>query len=139
MRIVVRVLVCLGATFLLPRVAHAATYDVCASGCDFTTIGAAISSASSVNGDTIQVLAGTYTESVVVSKNLTIEGAGASSTIVQAGTGYVGAPSTPSVFRIAAGVTATIRNLTARHGLNPQYGGGVDNSGTLTLEGMIIE
>ncbi len=138
MRSVVRVSICLGALVALPRAAHAATYRVCPSGCTYTTINAAVSNASTVNGDTISVHAGTFTESVNVTKNLTIIGAGASATIVQANTTY-GSGTGGSVFKIGVGVTATIKNLTARHGANPTYGGGVDNQGTGTLDGLIIE
>ncbi|HTW63376.1 MAG TPA: right-handed parallel beta-helix repeat-containing protein [Bryobacteraceae bacterium] len=52
-----------------------------ASGCQ-TTIGAAVAAASS--GDTIQVAAGTYKESVTVSKTLALIGAGSASTIIDA-------------------------------------------------------
>jgi len=47
-----------------------ATYTVCGSGCDFTSIQAAVDAAS--NGDTINVGAGTYNENMVVLKSLNI-------------------------------------------------------------------
>ena len=49
---------------------------VCASGCDFATIQAAVNTASA--GDTIQVQAGTYKENVTLQErqNLTLQGAG---------------------------------------------------------------
>jgi hypothetical protein len=46
---------------------------VCASGCEFPSIGAAI--AGSSGGDEIEVMPGTYTEQVVVNKPLSISGA----------------------------------------------------------------
>lgn len=46
------------------------------------TIQAAVSAAS--GGDTVNVLAGTYTEQVTINKNLTLSGAGAASTTIQA-------------------------------------------------------
>lgn len=68
--------------------------DVAAGGSDgeagpgegsrFTTIQDAINSAS--NGDVISIPAGTYTESVLVNKEVTLEGAGASSTTITAAT-----------------------------------------------------
>ncbi|MCC6261345.1 MAG: right-handed parallel beta-helix repeat-containing protein [Anaerolineales bacterium] len=60
--------------FLPSSSALAATYTVCASGCDFTTIQAAIAASSS--GDTIQVGVGTYNENIVIDKNnITLIGA----------------------------------------------------------------
>jgi parallel beta-helix repeat protein len=49
---------------------------------DFPTIQAAIDAAS--EGDTINVLAGTYTEQIIITKGLTITGSGAKSTIIKA-------------------------------------------------------
>ena len=50
------------------------THTVCASGCDYTTIQAAINDA--CPGDTILVQSGTYSERVVVNKTLTLQGVG---------------------------------------------------------------
>ncbi len=75
----------IGAVTLLaaaPSPASAAVVTVCASGCNYTTIQAAVNAASP--GDTITVAAGTYTEQVVITKNLTLTGAGSSTTIIQA-------------------------------------------------------
>lgn len=58
----------------------AATITVCPSGCDYTSIQAAVNAASS--GNTISIGAGTYDEQVVVNKGLTLVGAGAT-TIIQ--------------------------------------------------------
>ncbi len=77
------IIVASGLTVVAPlSSASAAGLDVCASGCGYTTIQAAITAASS--GDTISVAAGTYTEQLVIDKNLTLIGAGASTTIIQA-------------------------------------------------------
>ncbi len=110
--------------------ARAATITVCASGCDYTTIKAAVAAASS--GDTITVAAGTYTEAgITVDKDLTITGAGASTTIVQAAA--TPGAATDRVFYINTGVTAVIEGLTLRYGKASAYGGGINNQGALTL------
>lgn len=49
---------------------NAATKTVCSSGCDYTTIQAAVTGATA--GDTITVAAGTYNETVTVGKSVTI-------------------------------------------------------------------
>lgn len=52
--------------------AFAATSTVCASGCDYTTIQGAVNAAAA--GDTIEIGAGTYNESVTIDKSLTLKG-----------------------------------------------------------------
>ncbi len=75
----------IGAVVLLaaaPSPASAATVTVCASGCTYTAIQPAVTAA--LSGDTVSVAAGTYTEQVVIDKNLTLTGAGSGTTIIQA-------------------------------------------------------
>jgi pectin methylesterase-like acyl-CoA thioesterase len=65
----------------------ATTWTVCASGCNYTSIKAAIAAATTRNGDTVAIAAGTYTEAgIAVNKSLTFQGEHAASTIVQAAT-----------------------------------------------------
>jgi hypothetical protein len=64
--------------------AHAATWTVCSGGCDFTSIQAAVDAAE--GGDTIELGAETFFETVVLTKSLTFRGAGTAATIVD-GTG----------------------------------------------------
>jgi hypothetical protein len=117
--------------------AHASDATVCASGCSATTIAGALAVANA--GDTITVLDAVHTEAgITVSKDVTIEGLGASATSVEAAASADSA--TDRVFTIANGVTATIQDLTIANGHAPTAtlpdsdGGGVLNRGTLTLQ-----
>ncbi|MGZ5370368.1 hypothetical protein [Aeromicrobium sp.] len=78
------ILVC-GGVFVSGAPAHAADLDVCASGCTYTTIQAAVTAADP--NDSINVQAGTYNETtpILIAKPLTIKGAGVGSTIVDGG------------------------------------------------------
>src|SRR4051794_14213640 len=70
----------------------ASTHSVCASGCDFTTIQAAIDNGTTANGDTILVKDGTYDEDVTVSKAVTVTSEnGAATTTVSGPIGGSGA------------------------------------------------
>jgi predicted outer membrane repeat protein len=88
------------------------------------TIGHAISLAAS--GDTIQIAAATYQENLSIPFNLTLNGAKAATTIID-GT------NSASVFTVGAGIGLALSNLTIKRGLSYTGGGGVDNSGTLTV------
>jgi hypothetical protein len=110
----------------------ATTWTVCASGCDYASIKSAIAASTTLDGDTLAIAAGTYTEpGILVDKSLTLQGASAATTIVQAAEAPDTAPD--RVFTIPSGVTVTIQNLTIRHGRTRDSGGGVSNAGTLTL------
>lgn len=113
----------------------ATVHTVCATGCDFSSIQAAINAA--VPGDTINLSGETFTEPFTLDRNLTIEGAGAQATILQAAT----APGIANsrVVTITAGVTATITGVTIRYGnisggYPEGYGSGIFNLGALTLD-----
>jgi parallel beta-helix repeat protein len=69
-----------GVLLASPASAATTTVSVCSVGCDFTTISSAVSAASA--GDTIDVQGGTYTESVAVSKPLTIRATTPGTTVV---------------------------------------------------------
>jgi hypothetical protein len=113
---------------------------VCASGCDFASIQEAIEAESTRAGSIIGVVDPVHTEaSIVVSKNVVIQGQGAEVTIVQAhpdpGAG------TQRVFEIPLEVSATIRDMTIQNGnptTSPLTGGGILNYGTLMLERTVV-
>ena len=72
----------LGILILVPTPSvWAASRTVCATGCDHTTIGAAISNAAP--DDDIYIGPGTYTENITVNKNLKLIGVGANLVILQ--------------------------------------------------------
>jgi len=90
------------------------------------TIGHAISLAASA--DTIQIAAATYQENLSIPFNLTLNGANKATTIVD-GT------NSANVFTVGAGISLTLSNLTIKNGVGYSGGGGVNNSGTLTVNG----
>jgi hypothetical protein len=112
----------------------ATTWTVCASGCDYTSIKAAIAAPTTLDGDTLAIAPGTYTEAgIVVNKSLTLQGESAATTLVQAAATKGSA--SDRVFVIPSGVTVTLQELTIRYGHATSYwgGGGLQNQGTLTL------
>ena len=122
-----------------PIVNAQTTHTVCASGCDFTTIQAAINDAGTVNGDIIRILDAVHTESGInVTKDLTIEGLGASSTIVQAHATQGSA--TDRVFNdIVGSNSVTFSDMTIRHGNVTGRGGGIYNyDDTIVISDCII-
>jgi hypothetical protein len=122
------------------RVAASTTWTVCASGCDYSSIKAAIAVSTTLDGDTLAIAAGTYIEAgITVDKSLTLQGERAASTIVQAAAARGTAPD--RVFAIPSGLTATLQGLTIQYGHVTgyyRYGGGLINEGTLTLKDSII-
>jgi len=102
---------------------QAATLTVCASGCDHTTITAAIAAATA--GDIIDIQDATHTEAgITVDKDLTIQGQGQTTTTVQAAATQAAA--TDRVFTVNAGLVVTFQNFTIQNGnLASGSGGGV--------------
>ncbi|MCP4543245.1 MAG: SUMF1/EgtB/PvdO family nonheme iron enzyme [Chloroflexi bacterium] len=118
-----------------------ATDTVCVSGCDFTTIQAAIDDAGTKVGAIIEIVDPVHTEAgIVVNKDVTIRGLGAADTIVQAH------DQTPDetlerVFFIEEGTAVLLERVTIRHGRpsrREECGGGIVNHGTLTLKNSVV-
>jgi hypothetical protein len=119
-------------TFSLAPVpaAQAATLTVCPTGCDYASIQAAIDAAA--NDDTISIGPGTYLENITVGKDLTILGAGADSTIVD------GSQDSNPPLVITFATHADVSGIAIMHGFGDP-GGGVRNSGTLTITDSIVK
>ena len=90
--------------------------------------------------DTITLSGGTVTldvgSSITISSDLTLTGAGAGTTIIQAA-------ATPDVadfpvIKILGGSTVAVSGVTIRHGVTAQFGGGISNSGILTLSDSVV-
>jgi hypothetical protein len=92
------------------------------------TIGHAHFLASS--GDSIKVAAATYKENLTITINLGILGSGASTTIIDGG-------ANGRVLTISNGLHVTLSKLTIRNG-KASSGGGISNSGTLTLTNSTV-
>jgi hypothetical protein len=94
------------------------------------TIGHAISLASS--GDSVIVAAATYTENLTIGLSLGLIGSGASATIIDGG----GVNRVITVSNATALVT--LSGVTIRNGTTLVYGGGIFNSGLLTINNCTV-
>ncbi len=106
----------------------AITITVCPSGCDHTTIQAAVDAAAA-SGDVIDIQSGTFTEADIdiSMKDLTIQGQGQSNTIIQAAATQVAA--TDEVFHIIHSSVAFL-DLTIQNGnADPNAGLSTENNG----------
>ena len=123
------------------------TLTVCTADCEFDTIQAAIDDSGTIAGSTIEIHEAVLTEAgITVNKDVTIQGQGAESTIVQAHADVE--ESTDRVFVVAEGTTVVMSDLTIQHGNTRQGGdswggdengaGGILNYGHLTLENCVV-
>ena len=136
---------CLLALVLSTQVAFAQDVTVCPpgseAGCDsYSKIQEAIDKA--LPNSVITIPAGVRTEEGIdiIDKDLTIRGAGAGNTIVQAATSRCGVQD--RVFTISAS-RVKLQDLTIQNGCiaypaQPGAGGGIWNSGSLTLQRVIV-
>jgi len=117
------------------------TVTVCADGCDFTTIQAAIDDLGTLVGDVIYVTDAIHTEAgVVVNKDVMLRGRSADQTTVQAH--ERAGKARDRVFFIPKGVSVTIEEMTIRHGYpreDIRSGGAIENRGTLTVSRCVIQ
>jgi hypothetical protein len=105
-----------------------------AGGADYTTIGAAVADSGCT---TINVAAGVYSENITIDRDLTLQGAGADTTIID-GNGEV---THRRVISITTSRNVSIADVTIQHGyaVSPYHGGGgISNKGVLTLTGVIL-
>ena len=101
--------------------------DVCADGCRYTSVQAAINAAAA--GSIVRICPGTY-GAAVIDRNITLVSAGSGEVILD------GNASEPTV-TVQAGVTAALAFLTITNG-RASYGAGVRNAGTLNLQTCLV-
>lgn len=127
---------------LMPAVqaAPSGAITVCATGCDFGAIQAAIDAASTLDGAVIEIRDPIRTEGgITVHKDVVIRGLGVDSTTVQAHEAADEAPD--RVFLVEEGVSAVLESMTIRHGrpsVREDHGGGIMNQGRLTVRDCIV-
>ncbi len=115
---------------LRPLPTQAGTYDVCFSGCYYINIQDAI--ADVADGATITLAPETFQENLVVTRTVTLVGAGKNSTILD-GSGSVSFE--PAVSNVG---TLTLTNLTLTGGNSESGGGGLLNDGTAFLQNVAV-
>lgn len=116
------------------------TISVCKSGCDYSSVQAAINNPSTMPGDVIRIMDEVHTEyGIQISKSVTIQGISEERSIIQAH--EQAAEASDRVFLVAEGVQVTIRDLIIQKGYpreTPYTGGGILNFGDLTVENCLI-
>lgn len=134
-----KLILLLAATSLAITTNAQTTHTVCNSGCDFTTISAAVSAAA--GGDIIEIRDYTHTElGVVIDKDLEVRGLGRDTCVLQAD--LTPATAADGIFTVNPGVNFTILDITLQHGNRPPgNGGGAVNflgAGSLTCENVFF-
>ena len=103
------------------------TCDVCASGCTYSSVQAAIDAAGI--GATIHLCAGTFTGNITIGKNLSLIGTGSGP---GGGNTILSGSQNGTVVTVNQGATVTLQGMRITNGDNIN-GGGISNAGTLTL------
>lgn len=129
LRLSIAILVYILMTLVMISVSQAAEITVCPTGCNYTSIQAALNAAS--DGDIIIIGPGVYTQGIIgTGKRLTLQGAGANSTIIN------GTSTFNTVTILSSGVV-TITDVTIQNGRNA-FGGGIMNEGYLVLVNAVV-
>ena len=115
--------------------------DCLSPGTPCATINGAITKASA--GDTIYIATGTYTgtgdEVVLLDKDVTLSGGWDGTFTTQSGTSTIHGEETRRGITVDTGVTAVVDRFTVQHGYTDDgNGGGIHNSGILTVTNSII-
>ncbi len=109
----------------------AMTVDVCpGGGCTYSTIQEA--AAAVPDGSIINLLAGIYTENLVITKSLTLQGQGPGVTVIDGG-------GRDTVIWIDDVVAVTIKDVTIQNGRSPDGGGIFNPDGTITVTNSVIQ
>lgn len=109
-RYLISVLLALGVGMLPPAQAQALPFDICASGCRFSTIQAAINA--SPTGTTLRVAPGVYREAISLKAGVSLIGAGIEETILQGD----GNQTVVAAIGAAIGRSTTLQNMTITGG-----------------------
>ncbi len=118
------------AALLAPSTAvGAATITVCTSGCDYSSIQAAINAAAP--GDTISLAGEVFHETISVDRDVTIRGAGRATSVIDAA-------SDGTVVTVLPGASLELDDLTIRNGRTTGNGGGINNQGSLSANSISI-
>ena len=123
-------------TLLTATGATSARLTVCTTGCQYTTIAAALAAAN--DGDTITVGPGTYSGEFTIGVSVRLVGAGPRDTKI-VGRGVNQSSPGPAVVTIASGTTVSISQVKVTRGFSQFFGGGIDNSGSLTLRDALVD
>jgi Zn-dependent metalloprotease len=126
------------------------TYYVATTGNDSNSCTAPASPCATINGaigkaadgDTIKVAVGTYTgtgaEVVLVNKSVTLSGGWDATFTTQSGMATVDGQEARRGITVTTGVTVTTEKFVIQNGLAATFGGGIHNSGNLTLNATTI-
>ena len=116
-------------------------YTVCLSGCDYSSIQAAVDDPAFEPGSLLILKDAVFSEAdIFFDKDIILRGYGPRETILQAHEVY--GEANTRVLSVATGTTVVIEGITIRHGNPtecPMYGGGIFSEGNLTLINCVVE